>query len=180
MKVKGIARYAHVLKPSSKYNKYSINVLIHKEDPQCAEIEKIINETIANKHPSKTPKNFKTCWKDLSIESPENEELLNYMCLTASPISSSGQPHIVDHNITPIIDPNYQIEGQYVYIEGNPWIYDKESDGIMFILNGTMVLNEKGPIPIESISSKPTVDQMFSDVVKINPTDSPNDNSFLT
>ena len=99
----------------------------------------------------------------MAIESPEETQLKDYMCMRAS---NKEKPVLVDSDIQPIIDPNIQIDGNIVFIDCNPYPYDmsKANRGLTCYLNGVMVTNEKGNLPLESISSKPTASQMFADI----------------
>ena len=154
--------------PNTEVKKYSINVLVHKEDPQCDAITKLCEESIGtSKDLAKLPiDSLRLCFVDMAIESPEETQLKDYMCMRAS---NKEKPVLVDSNIQPIIDPSTQIDGNIVFIDCNPYPYNmsKANRGLTCYLNGVMVTNEKGNLPLESISSKPTASQMFADVAEI-------------
>jgi hypothetical protein len=147
---------------------YSIDVLIHKSDPQCAEIQRSVDEALNNGFPNGLPHEYKTCWKDCAIVEPENTALRDYMCLKVSTDAEKERPPVVDFQLKPILDPGTPINGKIVWITGNLGTFLKQhvsQDGVKVYLNGTCVTNENSPIPLESISSKPSVEQMFGDVV---------------
>ncbi len=170
-KVKGIARYCHIANPSAAKGtdnfKYSINILIHKTDPQCAEITQAFDQAKANGFPSGFPQNANTAWDDCAIVEPGNAALKDYMCLKANTNVENGKPDLVDHNIQPIIDPaiDGSITGHIIWAAvSQPMTYTQGSNGVKVYLNGVMDTNELGPIPEEALSSKPTASQMFGDV----------------
>lgn len=171
MKIKGIARYPKLMKAKDYKNdgnfKYSVDLLIHKSDPVCQEIEKTINEVIANEYPKGAPKGFKTCWSDLSES--DNSALKDYMLLKVS-TNIDKKPHVVDRNNQLIVDPSIDgtITGQIVWIAGGFGCYPQ--GGIKMYLNGVLLTGETGPIPVEALSSKPSVEEMFSDVIQEEPT----------
>ncbi len=171
MQIKGIARYSHVLKPSSPKGsdklKYSIQLLIHKSDPQCSQIQSAIDEAILNGFPQGLPEKFFNCWNDLAINEPENEVLKDYMSLSISTNADRDKPPVVSTDLKPIIDPGTQIDGKIVWVVGGVNTYDQVTKGVKVYLNGTCVTTEAGPLPLEAISSKPTVEQMFKDIVSI-------------
>lgn len=168
MLIKGIARYPHLLNPSSSKNvdklKYSVNLLIHKLDSKLPQLTKKINEAIANGFPKGTPDDFYNCLTDLAVTDPTNDALKEYMCLKASSNAEFEKPHIVDNDLNPIIDPTFRITGKCVWIDGSPGTFNKGSNGVSFYLNATKVTNEEGPIPSDSISSKPSIEQIFEGI----------------
>lgn len=170
MKIKGIVRYPKLMKARDYKNdgnfKYSVDLLIHKSDPVCQEIEKTMNEVIANEYPKGAPKGFKTCWSDLAESG--NDALKDYMLLKASS-KIENKPNVVDRNNQPVIDPSIDgtITGQLVWIAGGFGCYPQ--GGIKMYLNGVLLTGEMGPIPTEAISSKPTAEEMFADVIQEEP-----------
>lgn len=167
--VKGIARYPHVMKESaakgSENYAYSVQLLIHKTSEFCKEVQSKIDEVVNNTYPSGVPAGFNTCFKDLAIEEPNNEELRDYMVLKAS-VPATSKPPVVDMNHKPIIDPSLDntLVGQYIWVSGNIACYNKVQKGVKVYLNGVMVTGETGSIPLESISAKPSVEQLFEGV----------------
>jgi len=180
IKVKGIARYPHVVKASSAKDadklQYSISILIHKSDDQCMVIDKSLNEAILNKYPKGEPAKFGTCWKDCAIEEPQNELLKDYMSLKLSTNADIDKPPVVDSSIQPIIDPSFdnQLAGKIVWVTGGIGCYERGGNhGVKVYLNGTLDTGDMGDLPRESFSSKPTAEQMFSDVAVNSPSTVP-------
>ena len=179
MRVKGIARYAHLVKEYIGKNPdtgheypaiYGVNVLIHKSDPQCAKIikgckEALMNDKILNKY---TLEDVTCCFVDMALDSKSPDSLNDYMCLKAKVKvgSKSGRPPAVDHKFDPIIDPGFQVDGQIINIECNfkGWYIDEDKKYITCYLNGTLVTKEKGNLPLESLSAKPSIEQMFAGI----------------
>jgi len=171
IKVKGIVRYPHLVQPSSAKGvdspQFSIQLLIHKSDPQCAQITKVFNEVTLNGFPNGTPPGFLTSWKDLAITDPGNQLLKDYMCLTSSVKETQGRPDLIDENQQPVIDLSIDKSaiGLVAYIVSNVVTYSKGSHGIKAYLNGVMLTQEKGILPVESLSSRPSVTEMFSNAI---------------
>jgi hypothetical protein len=172
MRIKGIARYAHVLTasaaPGADTSKYSINILIHKSDPQCKDIMKECDEVIKNdKELSKLPYDgLRKCFKDMAVEYPEQEALKDYMVMVASIKEEKGTLPVVDPSLQRIIDPGTQVDGKIVYIQCKPWPYSmsRTNSGLTCLLNGVLVTKEDGALPLESISSKPSIEKMFEGI----------------
>lgn len=174
MKIKGIARYAHLVKPSSPKGadklKYSVQLLVHKNDPLCSEIHKAIDETFQNKWPSNKPKNLHSCFKDCAVEEPGNTALVDYMSIKCATSAEFDRPVLVDESFTPIIDPATQIDGQIVWVDCNIGSYEHPlNSGVAAYLQGTLITSEKGSLPLDAITSKPSAESMFSSVIKESP-----------
>src|SRR5210317_937405 len=182
MKIKGIARYAHLIKPSAPKGsdklKYSVQLLVHKSDTQCAEIQKAVDEMFQNKWPSNKPKNLHSCFKDLEIEEPGNPSLADYMTLKCATSAEFDRPILADESLEPIIDPSIQIDGQIVWVEVNIGAYEHPlNSGVAAYLQGTMVTSEKGALPVDAITAKPSAKTLFGDVANVKPSvSSPQDN----
>jgi len=174
IKVKGIARYAHLIKPSSPKGseklKYSLQVLLHKTDPQVKEIQSKIEEAIKNQWPSGKPqKNFHVCLKDLAVKEPENDVLKDYIAVKIATSAEFDRPILVDQSLSAIIDPGVQITGQEVIVSAKISAYVHAlNSGVAAYLQGTCVTDTKGSLPIESLSAKPSAESMFGDVVTTN------------
>jgi len=172
-KYKGIARYAHVITPGAPKGtdnkQHSINILIHKSDPQCAIINAEHESAKANGFPGGFPANGNVCWTDLAITDPGAPALRDYMCLKASTKPEYGTPVIVDAGLQPIMDPAWDsnVSGKIVYIDCSAiQAYNKGSEGVKAYLNGVMDTGEVGAIPVESLSSKPTAETMFGNATQ--------------
>jgi hypothetical protein len=178
IKVKGIASYPKVMKSQDFKGdgnfKYSIDVLILKTDPQCADITNKIQEVIKNSFPNGAPKGFKTCLKDMAVEYPEKPAFKDYMVLKASTNADVNKPFVVDANKEQILDPTMdsQIFGQIVWMVGNLATYNAQSSGVKIYLNGVLATGVDGDIPLEEMSSKPSVSQMFAGIEETTPTPS--------
>lgn len=180
MKSKGIVRYPHLIKASAPKDTdtyfYSVNLLIHKSDPEVARIQKLMDETIANSYPKGVPANFISCFNDLAITEPENSALSNYMCLKIKSKAEFNTPTIVDKNKQPIMNPNLdnEITGFMVWVAYGLGCWKHAGkNGINAYLNAVLVTEEKGPIPVESISSKPSVEAMFDGIDEDEPYTAP-------
>jgi len=167
-KFKGIARYAHTIKASAAKNtdnkQFSISILIHKSDPQCAVITAEHEAAKANGFPGGFPADGNICWTDLAVTEPGAPALRDYMQLRASTKEEFGRPVLVDVGLQPIIDPSWDgsSAGKIVFIDCSAiQAYNKGSSGVKAYLNGVMDTGEVGAIPVESLSSKPTAETMF-------------------
>lgn len=181
MKSKGIVRYPHLIKPSAPKDTetyfYSINLLIHKSDPQIAKIQKLMDETIANSYPKGVPANFISCFNDLAITEPDNLDLKNYICLKVKSKAEFNVPNVVDKNKEPIMSSNLdnELTGIIVWAAYGLGCWKHAGkNGINAYLNAVLVTEEKGPIPVESLSSKPSVEAMFEGIDDDEPYDAPN------
>lgn len=185
MKIKGIARYAHLVRPSSPIGsdkmKYSVQLLIHKNDTQYSEIQKIIDETFENKWPSKKPKNLHSCFKDLAIEESENPSLSDYMSLKCATSAEFDRPILVDENLKTIVDPSTQINGNIIWVEVNIGSYEHPlNSGVAAYLQGTLVTSEKGSLPLDAIIAKPSAETLFKDIINQSPSASSTKESSIT
>lgn len=166
-KFKGIARYAHVITPGAPKGtdnkRHSINILIHKSDPQCAIINAEHESAKANGFPGGFPANANVCWTDLAIAEPGATALRDYMNLKTSTKVEHGRPVLVDMALQPIMDPAWDsnVSGNIVFVDCAFQAYGKGSSGVKAYLNGVMDTGEVGAIPVESLSSKPTAETMF-------------------
>ena len=170
MRVKGIARYPHVINPSapkgSDKQRFSLSILVHKSDPQCAAIHNEIEQVKQNGFPAGFPANGHVCWKDLAVEEPNNPAVHDYMSLSANTLATNGRPTLVDHTLQDVIDPGVEgrMEGTVVYADVGVASFNQVSQGVKAYLNGVMVTQEAGAIPKEALSSKPDANSMFGDI----------------
>ncbi len=167
MKIQGQVRYENVItawayKKTPDRLQYGITILIHKDSDVIKEINKEIESVIANRFPKGKPKDYKSFFKDVAIEEPEATALKDYMQVKTSTLASIKRPILVDSNLQPIIDPSTKIVGKNVLIDIDIKAYD---ENLSAHLNGTMVSNEDGPIPIENLVKEVTADQMFGESV---------------
>lgn len=168
IKVKGIVRYPHLFTPSaprgSQDRRYSIQILIAKNDPQLAAVQAAVDNAQQTMFPTGMPPGSNTCWHDIGLEPGVNPALANYWALTLSTKETQGQPPVVDAQRQPTIDPGAVQAGDVVWVAGGTQGYNQVSTGVKCYLNATMQTGEKGTISAELLSSRPTVDQMFADV----------------
>lgn len=173
MLVTGIARYVHLINPSAPRGSdklaYSINVLVHKSDPQCAQIQQQVEAQRAAGFPNGVntqAKDYSECWKDCAIEEPENTLIADYMSLKCSTKVEQSKPHFVDAAVQPIISPmgDSECEGMIVNVDCNFAPFDMLSKGVKAYLNGVRNSGEAGAIPKEALTSKPSAGQMFAGV----------------
>ena len=169
-KYKGISRYCHMVNPSKPKNSdklsYSEVILIHKSDPQCAQITAEIEAAKKNGFPSGFPAAARTNWTDCAVTEPDNIALKDYMAFKASTDADQGMPVFVDAGLQPIIDPGMdgKITGKIVWIEAAVRSYPKGDGGVKAYLNGVMDTGEKGPIDPTLLSSRPDANSLFGDV----------------
>ena len=179
IKTKGIVRYPHLITPSSAKGSdvlnYAVQILIHKTDPQCVTITKVVNEMIANSYPNGVPKSFLSFWKDLAIEEPNNEPLKDYMSLKASTKVGQIMPTITDENMQPLLDASVDstATGYIAYVVGTIATYNKGSVGIKMYLNLVVLTSKFGNIPLELISSKPSIEEMYNNSIDMSMSASP-------
>jgi len=167
IKLKGIVRYPHIFTPSAAQGaterSYSIQILVDKTDvAQVTAVTNAINAAIAERYPTGLPAGARTCWNDLAVTDPTNVALAGYMALTLRQAEAQGQPPVVDIQRQPLLDPAGIQPGDVVWVVGNTLAYTAPQQGVKTYLNVTMATGEKGPIPIELLSSRPSVDQMLT------------------
>lgn len=168
---KGIARYVHIMKPGGpkgtdkKY--YSIDLLIHKSDPQCAAINAEFEAAKQNTFPSGFPAGGHSSWHDLRVSEPENTILADYMRLKISQdVTKGDRPPFVDQNVNPFLDPaaDGNATGKIAYVTLYIGGYTVGSNGVKAYPNGILITDEMGPIPVDAISSTPSAEKMFGDI----------------
>jgi len=171
-KYKGIARYCHMVNPSSPKNSdklsYSIVILIAKDDPQCAQITAEVEAAKKNGFPSGFPAKAQTNWNDCAVAEPENLAVQNYMAFKASTNADQTPPYFVDSGIQPIIDPamDGKIVGKVVLIDAGVASYNKGEGGVKAYLNAVMDTGETGPIDPGLLSSRADAASIFGDYVQ--------------
>lgn len=172
---KVIARYCHIVNPSKAKGtdrlRWSIQGLIHKNDPQLAQLVAEVEAVKRNGFPSGFPPKADSCLLDCAVEYPGIEAFRDYYVLNANtPTEIQGkqmiQPNFVDKYNRKLTDPRADgdITGHYAYMDVGFSTYQQGSQGIKAYLNGVMDTGEIGPIPVESLSSTPTGESMFANV----------------
>jgi hypothetical protein len=151
MKVKGILSYPHLF-TARKVNatsdpKFSVNVLLRKDDPQVAVLQAAIQEAKLNGFPSGFPATGKTCLIDLAAMPTPNgpvphadARLHNYFELRTSSKEES-RPHVVMlPEIQPITDPALVFPGCVGWVDFSVFSYSLDtSKGIAAGLNGVAI-----------------------------------------
>lgn len=166
--VKGIAQHVHAVNASAARGsdklKFSINVLVHKSDPQVATIAAGHQAALQNGFPAGLPAGADICWTDCAVTEPANAALSQYWRLRASTNVEHGQPQIMDMAQQPILDPalDGKLSGQVVWFGGDFASYTAGKQGVKCYFNGLMVTGEQGTIPTEALSSKPDMTAAFA------------------
>lgn len=168
---KGIVRYPHVSAASaakgSDKKMFSLCLLFHKTDPQCQTITADHETAKQNGFPNGFPAKANTCWDDLALDPQCPPELKDYMQLKIS-TDEANRPVLCDAALQPVIDPAWDgtAAGKIVYVDCSPIsAYDKGLGGVKSYLNGVMDTGEMGAIPAEKLSTKPTAEGMFGNIV---------------
>lgn len=173
--IKGILSFPHLFTAravdANSDPKFSVNVLVPKNDPQVAQIQQALETEKANGFPSGFPPNGKVFLKDLAVEQPNKPELANYYEIRSSSPADS-RPHVVDGNYNKIVDPGDVYPGCVAYVNINTFSYNKPmSKGIAAGLNGVMLTGEEGALG--RLDSRPSVEEMFQGVAAGAPTAPP-------
>lgn len=172
LRVKGIVRYPHVVTASSPPDidklMYSVQLLIHKSDPQIKEINNALDETTKNGFPKGKPEGFITCFTDGINDKNTNEKIKDYMILKFSTLASMTKPGAyVGPKRSEVIDPSEEADmvGKIGYVAGGTDTYSVSiNNGVKIYLNAIWVPGQKGDIPVEFLTSKPTADEIFGDL----------------
>lgn len=172
---KVIARYCHIINPGKPKGtdriRWSIQGLVHKQDPQLPTLIAEVEATKKNGFPSGFPHKADSCLLDCAVEYPNDTVLRDYYVLNANtPLEIQGkqmsQPNFVNKFNQKLTDPraDSDITGHYAYIDVGFKTYQQGSQGIKAYLNGVMDTGEIGPISVEDLSSTSTSESMFANV----------------
>lgn len=163
IRIKGILSYPHLFTPRAVQQgdtpKYSVSVLIPKNDPQIAVIQAAIESAKANGFPSGFPPNGKVCMKDCAMETSYNADprYHNYMVISAN---NTDKPPVVDTALQPVMDASMVFAGCIADLSIGVATYNSPlNKGVGAYVNGVMVAGEEGPLG--RIDGRPTVEQMF-------------------
>lgn len=165
-KVKGIISYPNLHQPRSvnpgDEPKFSTAILIHKNDPQIAEIQRIVDTEKANAFPNGFPVKGKCFIKDAAVEHPDQPQIKDYMVLNAN-AKADQKPALVDANLQPITNPADVFAGGVAWFSLNSFPFNKPvNQGIGCGLNGVMVTGEMGELG--RLDGRPSVESMFGDM----------------
>jgi len=166
LRVKGILLHPHLFRPraiqAGDEPKYSVSLLIPKNDPQCAVIAAEIQAAKQNGFPSGFPGNGKVCWKDCAVQWPDRPNLAGYMCLSMTS-KADKRPYVVDTNITPVMDPSQVYQGAEAWVAVNIASYSLPmAKGIGGYVNGVMLTGNEGALG--RLDNSQTAEQMFAGV----------------
>lgn len=166
-KVKGIISYPHLFNARAIEvggdQKYSVSVLIKKNDPQVAALQSIIDQEKANGWPSGFPANGKVFMKDCAVAFPSEPTLAGYMVISGN-AKLEAKPAVVDANMNPVMDPSQVYAGSICWVAFNSFIYNQAvNKGVSCGLNAVMITGEDSELG--RLDNRPSVESMFSDVV---------------
>jgi len=166
LKIKGIMSYPHLFTPRSVQPgddpKYSVTILLRKDDPQVAQIQAIIAQEKANAWPTGFPPNGKVFLRDCTETQPGNAAVANWVEVRCG-APADNKPAVVDANIQPVMDPGAVVAGEIAWVSLNTFTYNMAvSKGVGAGLNGVMLTKELGEFGC--LDNRPTAEQMFADV----------------
>ena len=166
--LKGIARYPHVFTPSAPpgttTRRYSIQLLVEKNDPRMQQALAAQNAEIVAAFPTGLPKKADVFITDLAAEEGTDPRLHGYYSVTFSTKEEQGQPALVGPDYQPLTNPNQVQPGDIVWVNGATQAYTVGDSGVKCYFNGLMTTGEKGAIPPELLSARPTAQKMFATV----------------
>lgn len=166
-KIKGVISYPHLFQARSVNPgddpKYSCSVLLHKTDPQVAQVQAIIDTEKANGWPSGFPPKGKIFMKDCAIEFPNEPKVKDYMIVQGN-AKIDSKPAVVDANLQPVLDPSQACAGSVAWVAFNTFTYDHAvNKGVGAGLNAVMLTDEMGALG--RLDGRPSVESLFGDVV---------------
>jgi hypothetical protein len=131
--------------------KYSTQLLVHKDDPQIAEIKKVVDVEIANTHPSGFPHNGKNCWgtyTEKTDPSKFNQRFQDYYVLSTT-AKQDQRPGVFKESgagYEEVRDPGEVFAGQVVWLNINIQGYTKGQGGVTAYINGALLTDEESPL----------------------------------
>lgn len=167
--VKGIARYVHAFTPSAPpgttERRYSIDVLVHKSDAEfLPQAQAALEADKQATFPQGMPPRADVFITDLATVPGTDPRLHEYMSVRFSTREADGSPAIVNAQRQPVINPSELQPGDIVYVSGNTQGYTVGSQGVKAYFNGVMLTGQKGSIPTELLSARPSAEQMFANL----------------
>lgn len=144
------ASYVHLVEPKAfedEKPKYSVTLLIPKDHPDVAKIEKIIKKLYdANAENFKgikmTSKNFNYPLRDgdeYFEEHPENPEYEGHMYIKSSSVS---RPQLFDADKNEIFDPAEIYSGAWIRASLKLFAYHEKGKGVSSFLNSVMFIKD--------------------------------------
>ena len=166
--IQGIAQHPHLFTPSAPQGtterRYSINALIHKTSPELPALIAAVEAAKVATFPGGMPANANTCLTDLATIGGTDPRLHDYYRLTCATKEDQGQPSVLDAMKQPSINPNVIQPGDMVWVAGNITGYTIGNQGVKCYLNATMATGQKGNIPTELLSARPSAEVLFANV----------------
>lgn len=141
--------FAPTKAPGSEVEKYSVSVIIPKDDTKTlAKVKAAIDEAKqlgkTSKWGGKIPVNLKTPLRDGDTDRPDDEAYANSYFFNCS---STRKPGIVDRNINPILDPDEVYSGCYGRVNVNFYPFDSNGNrGVAAGLNHVQKLADGEPL----------------------------------
>lgn len=182
---KGILHYDSLLKASSASKKgggsydnntYSVSILIHKNDKKLLDLQNSFDEAmsqyLSDSGETEAPPSFYRCFFDCSVGrgikgvngfTEKSGDLKDYWSLTLRQKEAQGRPDCTDMNSMPVSQEKIKI-GEVIWVRGAFFSYTDGTGGISAFLNGSLITGDKGKLPRELLSNKPTQAQGFADV----------------
>jgi len=160
IEIKGIMSYPHLFEPRAVNQgddpKYSVNILIRKDDPQVAAISQAIQTEIANTFPNGFPANGKVCLK-------ENPEYPDYFELRTNSMADNP-PHVVTlPGAKPVQDRSKVYAGAEAWFVVSISGYNQAvNKGIGGYINGVGITGAEGALG--RLDNKPSAEQMFAGI----------------
>lgn len=173
--VKGIMSYPTLFTPRKATEdgdpRYSVNVLMPKNDPQIAQIQTLIDVEIRDGLKGNLGKGS-ICLKDCDIEYPENQQVHGYMELRCS-ASVSNKPGVINFSDRqPVMDPSLVYGGAEAYIAVNIKAYNRGvSKGVTAYINGVMITGKEGALG--RLDNRKTAEEIFEAVPATAPVQTP-------
>lgn len=164
LKVYGILSYPHLFTPRSVNPgddpKFSVSILIPKNDPQIATINAEIAQAKANAFPSGFPATGKICLKDCAVQWPDDPKIAGYYALQTN-CAADRRPPVVDANLQPVMDPSLVYPGALAWVAVNFAAYNMPvNKGVGAYVNGVMLTGQEGPLG--RLDNSQTPEQMFA------------------
>ena len=167
-KAKGILSYPHLFTPrapqGSNELKYSLELLLAKNDPQLQQIQQLVESAKMTGFPSGLPANAKLCLLDCVEAKSDDPRYHPYMLLRAN---NKDQPDVVDTNLQPLMDQKQVTAGMMAWVSGVIKPYNNVSKGIGCYVNGVLATGEMGPLG--RLDNRPSVQAMFGDINTMQP-----------
>lgn len=140
--------------------KYSIMIVLPKDDPFWAKAEKIAKQTAAERW-GKVPAKLQLTINDGDLTDDQNRAGCNYMTVSSK---ADRRPEVVDRDRNPILDPSEIYSGASYYASLRPyaWTYGGKQ-GVSFGLNHVMKVADGDRLDNRGSAAKDFGDLEFKD-----------------